>query len=153
MPDTTIKGILDTYCTIAVIPEIEDAKDFEGNSGGAEGVVVMAFSRGLTYRLEQADHSAPGGGQYKQRGAQSGDVFTITIYAMSDGTDTAEHILQDMISDFIKAVSTFNAAGLTTYDYTHVQLPNLKDITVNGEKDYKTAVLSILGGKNTKENY
>ncbi len=152
MPDTTLKGILDTYTTLAVIPEIEDAKDFEGNSGGQE-VTVMALSRGLTYRLEQVDRSAPGGGKHLQRGALSGDVFTITIYAMSDGTDDAQTILQAEIDDFIKAVDTFNAAGLSTYDYTHVQLPNLKDINVSGEKDYKTAVFSIIGGKNTKENY
>ena len=152
MPDTTIKGILDAYTTAIIIPEIEDAREFEGN-GGAGEVTVMAFSRGLTYRLETVDRTAPSGGKYQQRGTFSGDIFTLTFYAMSDGTDNAETIMQAMLADLIDAVDTFNAAMLTTYDYTHVLLPNLKDIVVKGEKDYKTCTFTILASKSTKEDY
>src|SRR4030042_1269781 len=131
---TDLDAILTAYCTAATIPIIDDAKEYEGSVPNED---IRPISRGLTYRLENIDRTAPGGGQYKQRGPFSGDIFTIKVYAMSDGTDNAETIMQAELADLINAVDTFDAAHLSTYDYSHLLLPNLKDIPVLGEKDYK----------------
>jgi hypothetical protein len=148
---TGIEDILKAYCSSTTIPMIENARLYEG--GAKESQDVWPLSKGVTYKIETVDRSAPSGGKYNQRGPMSGDIFTMKVYAMTDSTGTAESIMQAILAELIKGADTFNAAMSSAYDYSHLLFPNLKDISVVGEHDYKLAVFTVLASKSTKENY